>query len=199
MKRKLLAALAGGLCLCLTLTACSPKEVAQDLVVKAVIALGFKEENSDDEEEGNEVYASEGGVVTYPEGMDTNSRFTTLAEGDTLYVHFNGIQNRNTPYFVADSSSVTLTAFATTESTGLLEFKVALWELSDDQTTASYVQGTTVYFKTGGSCYTQTVTGLTPGRKYKVNVSYDSSAYYITGGVTVQGLGGEELTDMGQE
>lgn len=196
MKRKLLAALAAGLCLCLTLTACSPKQVAQDLVVKMVVALGFIEENSDEEDESDEVYATAGGVVTYPEGMDTDSRLTTQVEGDTLYVHFNGIMNRNTPYFVAEGTSVTLTGFATTESTGLLEFKAALWELSDDQSTASYLQGSTVYFKTGGECYTQTVTGLTPGKMYKVSISYDSGSFYITGGLTVQGLGNEELTDI---
>lgn len=199
MKRKLSAAVAVGLCLCLTLTACSPKETAQELLYKLVVAMGFASESDDEEEASTDVYAAEGGVVTYPEGMDTESRFSTMASGDTLYVHFNGIMNRNTPYFTAAGSSVTITAFATTESTGLLEFKGALWELSDDEATTQYVQGSTVYFSTGGGCYTQTITGLTPGKQYKVNISYDSGAYYITGGMTVQGLGGEELNSVEEE
>lgn len=199
MKRRLLAALAVGLCLCLTLTACSPKEVAQELVYKAVVFFGFVEESSDDEEEVEDLKAPAGGVVTFPEGMDTDSRLSTLAEGDTLYVSFKGIQNRNTPYFVAASDRVTITAYATTDSTKYLEFKTALWELSDDQSSTSYVQGSTVYYDIDGSCYTQTVAGLTPGKLYKVNISYDTTAYYVTGGLAIQGLSSEELTDLNDE
>lgn len=195
MKRRLLAALAAGLFLALTLTACSPKEMAQDLVYNAVVFFGFVEE-SEEEEEVVDQMAPAGGVVTFPEGMDTSARLNTMASGDTLYVSFKGIQNRNTPYFVAAGDQVTITAYATTDSTSLLEFKSALWELSDDNTTATYVQNSTVYYTADGSCYTQTVTGLTPGKLYKVTVSYDSSSYYITGGMAVQGLSSEELTSL---
>lgn len=36
---------------------------------------------------------------------------------------------------------------------------------------------------------------------YKVTVSYDSGMYYVTGGMTVTGIGSEELTtiDTGEE
>ena len=61
--------------------------------------------------------------------------------------------NRSSDYFVAASDSVTITAYATTESPSINEFKTAIWELSDDQTKTSYVEGTTVYYKTGGDCY----------------------------------------------
>ncbi len=101
--------------------------------------------------------------------MDTQSRFPTMVSGDTLYIAFNGISNRSTDYFVAASDTVTLTAYATTESATILEFKAALWELSDDQTKTSYLQGSTVYFPTGGECSTYTVSGLTPGKMYKVD------------------------------
>lgn len=194
--KKTLAAVALALCMAFTLTACSPREVLSDVIIKVCVALGFVEEDTGDEEETTDVYAPAGGSVVYPEGMDTESRLTTLVEGDCLYVSFNGIANRNTPYFVASGSSVTITSYATTESTGLLEYKAALWELSDDGTTTRYLPGSTVYYTTGGDCYTQTITGLTPGKKYKVNISYDSGRYYITGGMVIQGVGSEELTDI---
>ena len=119
--------------------------------------------------------------------------------GDTLYIAFNGIQNRSTDYFVAGGDSVTVTAYATTDSATINEFKAAIWELSDDRTQTSYVQGTTVYFATGGECSTATISGLTPGKMYKVYISYDSSSYYITGAMTVTGVGSEEMTTVENE
>ena len=71
-----------------------------------------------------------------------------------------------------------------------------MWELSEDKTTTSYVIGSTVYYTTDGTCYTQTISGLTPGKQYKVNISYDSSIYYVTGGLKIQGLGSETLTTI---
>ena len=143
--------------------------------------------------------AAAGGEVSFPEGMDTTSgKLVTQVEGDTLYVAFNGIANRNTEYFVAGSDTITVTGYATTESTNenYQTFKVAVWELSEDKTTTSYVIGSTVYYTTDGTCYTQTISGLTPGKQYKVNISYDSSIYYVTGGLKIQGLGSETLTTI---
>ena len=195
-------ALALALCLALSLSACSPKQAAKDFVVKAVTVLGFREENANMEDEATEVMATACGDVTFPEGMDTSSgKLVTQASGDTLYVAFNGIANRNTEYFVAGGDSITVTGYATTESTNenYQTFKVAVWQLSDDKATTSYVQGSTVYYTTDGSCYTYTITGLTPGKQYKVNISYDSSIYYVTGGLKIQGLGSEELTTIENE
>lgn len=192
-------ALALALCLALSLSACSPKETAKNLVVKMVTALGFIDGSSGDEDEATQVMATAGGDVTFPEGMDsTSGKLVTQAEGDTLYVAFNGIANRNTDYFVAGSDTITVTGYATTESTNenYQTFKVAVWQLSDDKTTTSYVIGSTVYYTTDGSCYTATISGLTPGKQYKVNISYDSSIYYVTGGLKIQGLGSEELTTI---
>lgn len=192
-------ALALALCMALSLSACSPKEAMKDVIVKACTALGFIDESSGDEEVSTKIMATAGGDVTFPEGMDTTSgKLVTQAEGDTLYVAFNGIANRSTEYFVAAGDSLTITGFATTESTNenYQTFKAALWELSDDKATTNYVQGSTVYYTTDGSCYTYTVSGLTPGKQYKVNISYDSSIYYITGGLKIQGLGSEELTTI---
>lgn len=192
-------ALALALCLALSLSACSPKETMKNLIVKTVTALGFIEEGSGEEEESTDVMAAAGGEVTFPEGMDTTSgKLVTQVDGDTLYVAFNGIANRNTEYFVAGSDTITVTGYATTESTNenYQTFKVAVWELSDDKATTSYVIGSTVYYTTDGTCYTQTISGLTPGKQYKVNISYDSSIYYVTGGLKIQGLGSETLTTI---
>ena len=192
-------ALALALCLALSLSACSPKETMKNLIVKTVTALGFIEEGSGEEEESTDVMAAAGGEVSFPEGMDTTSgKLVTQVEGDTLYVAFNGIANRNTEYSVAGSDTITVTGYATTESTNenYQTFKVAVWELSEDKTTTSYVIGSTVYYTTDGTCYTQTISGLTPGKQYKVNISYDSSIYYVTGGLKIQGLGSETLTTI---
>lgn len=199
MKRKHFAAtLAMALCMALTLTACSPKEVAVDLVYKAVVALGFIEPGDGDEEEvDTRKYAQAGGEITFPEGMDTaESRVVSYVEGDTLYVSFNSIQNKDTVYFIAGSDTVTLTAYATSESTGITKFKTALWELSDDRSKTAYVQGSTVWYPTGGDTSTCQISGLTPGKKYKINISFDSFSYYITGGVKLVGVGSEELTEV---
>lgn len=195
-------ALALALCLALPLTACSPKETMKNMIVGAVTALGFIEPGSDDEEKADRVMAAGGGDVTYPEGMDTtDGRLVSQVEGDTLYVAFNGIQTVNTDYFVAGSDSVTITGFATTESPSenYQVFKVALWELNDDQIKTSYVLDSTTYYTTDGTCYTQTITGLTPGKRYKATISYDSVGYYVTGGIKVVGLGSEELTAVETE
>ena len=192
-------ALALALCLALSLSACSPKQALKDAVVKAVTVLGFRDESAADEEEATKVMATSGGEVTFPEGFDsTSGKLVTQAAGDTLYVAFNGIQNRSTEYFVPAGDSITVTGYATTESTSenYQVFKVAVWQLSDDQATTSYVMGSTVYYTTDGTCYTYTITGLTPGKQYKVNISYDSSKFYVTGGLKIQGLGSEELTTI---
>ena len=192
-------ALALALCLALSLSACSPKQALKDAVVKAVTVLGFRDESAFDEEEATKVMATSGGDVTFPEGFDsTSGKLVTQASGDTLYVAFNGIQNRSTEYFVPAGDSITVTGYATTESTSenYQTFKVAVWQLSDDQATTNYVMGSTVYYTTDGTCYTYTITGLTPGKQYKVNISYDSSIYYVTGGLKIQGLGSEELTTI---
>lgn len=195
-KRIGVAALA--LVLALSLTACSPKDMLGNMILGVADLFGLRSESSNDDE-AEETVATPGGSISFPEGMDTQSRFTTMVSGDTLYIAFNGISNRSTDYFVAASDTVTLTAYATTESATILEFKAALWELSDDQTKTSYLQGSTVYFPTGGECSTYTVSGLTPGKMYKVTVSYDSVSYYITGGMTVTGVGSEQLTSLSDD
>lgn len=195
---KHLAALSLTVVLALSMTACSPKEVAKDMVIKTATMLGLRSEDGGEEEENTLRYAAAGGSVSFPEAMPSEARVNTMVQDGSLYIGFNGIQNRSTSYFVAAGDSVTITAYGETESPKetYQKYKVALWELSDDETTTSYVPESTVYVKTGGDCYTDTITGLTPGKKYKVYISYDSVRFYITGGVRVDGVGSEELTDI---
>ena len=197
--KKRLAALAMAGVMALTLTACSPKEMLSNAILTTATVLGFRDADAGDEDEAPEKKAEAGGSITFPDGMETTGRFVNEVHGDTLYIAFNGIQNRSTDYFVAGGDSVTVTGYATTDSATINEFKAAIWELSDDRTQTSYVQGTTVYFATGGECSTATISGLTPGKMYKVYISYDSSSYYITGAMTVTGVGSEEMTTVENE
>lgn len=199
MKRKqLFAAVAMAVCLCFALTACSPKETLKTVIIKTCTLLGFVEEDSS-EEEDTRVYAEDGGTVTFPEGMDTTeSRFVNYVEGDTLFVAFSRINLSylgSTDFFVAGSDSVTVTSYATTEATreNYMYYKVAVWELADDRSTVSYIPDSTVYFRADGDCRTKTISGLTPGKQYKITLSYDASSVYVTGGFTVSGLGSSDL------
>ena len=190
------------LCLALTLSACSPKETLKKRHRQRLHGAGLHRRRS---VAGGGSQRNDGPGRRrrdLPESMDTSEgKLVTQVEGDTMYVAFNGIQNRNTDYFVAASDSITVTGYATTESTNenYQTFKVALWQLSDDSTTTSYVTGSTIYYPTDGTNYSYTITGLTPGKQYKVNISYDSSSFYVTGGLKVQGLGSEELTAIEEE
>ena len=96
MKRtRTLALLTALVCLCVSLTACSPKEVLKSAILKTTTALGLRQETSDEDEVDDLSYATGGGDVTFPETMDTTaSKLVSEVDGDTLYVAFNGIQNR---------------------------------------------------------------------------------------------------------
>ena len=197
-----LAALAMAVLLAFSLTACSPKQAAQDLVVKMVKAMGLVEE-SDEEDTDTTVKATTGGSVEFPAEMDTSAaRCVTYTADNTLYFSFRAISNRSTDYFVAGSDSMTVTAYATTDASSekYMYFKIALWELSDDKTMTGYVKDSTIYYYADGSSSQYTVTGLTPGKQYKITVSYDNgNMYYITGGLKVAGLGSNELNTYGEE
>ena len=204
MKRtRTLALLTALVCLCVSLTACSPKEVLKSAILKSTTALGLRQETTDEDEVDNLTYATAGGDVTFPETMDsTASKLVTEVDGDTMYVAFNGIQNRSTDYFVAGSDSLTVTGYATTEASSekYMYFKIAFWELSDDKTMTSYVPDSTIYYCADGADYQYNVTGLTAGRQYKITISYDNgNKYYVTGGLKVEGLGSTELNTYGDD
>ena len=181
-----LAALAMAVLLAVSLTACSPKEWAQNVVVHLVHKLGLVEE-SDEEDTDTTTKAPAGGSVEFPAEMDTDSaRVVTYPVDDTLYVSFNGIANRSTEYFVAGGDSMTVTGYASTEasSENYMYFKIAFWELSDDKTMTSYVPDSTIYFRADEADYQYTITGLTAGKQYKITISYDNgNKYYVTDGL----------------
>ena len=161
-----LAALAMAVLLAVTLTACSPKQVAQDMVVHLVHKLGLVEE-SDEDDTDTTTKAPAGGSVELPAETDTTAaRVVTYPVEDTLYVSFNGIANRSTEYFVAGGDSMTVTGYATTEASNekYMYFKIAFWELSDDKTMTSYVPDSTIYYCADGADYQYNVTGLTAGK-----------------------------------
>ena len=196
------AALVLAAVLALSLTACSPKEVASNLILKTADLLGLREEGSDDDE-ADEIVAQPGGEVNFPDGLqDTSVHWNQQVQDGTLYVAFNSIQNRNTEYFVAGGDSMTVTGYATTEASSerYMYFKIAFWELSDDKTMTSYVPGSTIYYYADGSASQYTVTGLTAGKQYKITISYDNgNKYYVTGGLKVEGLGSAELNTYGDD
>lgn len=184
--------------LAFTLTACDPMQTARDMVVSMVRGLGLVAEPVDDE--AAELHAEQGGSITFPEGMDTSNHFNTLLQDGTLYIEFDGISvNRlgNTDYFTAAGNSVTITGYGATDEslTSIDSYKVALWELSEDSTRATYVQGSTIYidFSADETCYSHVVNGLTAGRRYKATISFDSSVAEAVGGVTISGLTNDEL------
>lgn len=194
--RVLALILAAGMAL--TMTACSPKQVAQDLLVNLVHAMGLGSTGST--EDTSRVYASQGGSIAFPEGFDPNGSFHTLLDNGQLYIGFNDISlNKlgNTDYFTAAGDSVTLTGYGSTDTnaTSMDSYKVALWELSDDNASTTYVPGSTVYitFSTDETCYTYTITGLTPGKRYKACVTFDSTQAFATGAVVISGLTDDAL------
>lgn len=178
----------------LALTACSPKKVAQDMVIGMVQALGFTTAD-EEEDEATETMATEGGSITYPEGFDASGTNALLQDG-TLYLSFKDMQYYSTDFFTPAGDTVTVTSYGSIDATtSYTAYKVALWELSEDGTTTSYVAGSTVYFTISSdeTCYTYDIGGLTPGKKYKARVSFDSTVARVTGGMTISGLTDDAL------
>ncbi len=178
----------------LALTACSPKKVAQDMVIGMVRALGFTTAD-EEEDEATETMATEGGSITYPEGFDASGTNALLQDG-TLYLSFKDMQYYSTDFFTPAGDTVTVTSYGSIDATtSYTAYKVALWELSEDGTTTSYVAGSTIYFTISSdeTCYTYDIGGLTPGKKYKARVSFDSTVARVTGGMTISGLTDDAL------
>lgn len=178
----------------LALTACSPKKVAQDMVIGMVQALGFTTAD-EEEDEATETMATEGGSITYPEGFDASGTNALLQDG-TLYLSFKDMQYYSTDFFTPAGDTVTVTSYGSIDATtSYTAYKVALWELSEDGTTTSYVAGSTIYFTISSdeTCYTYDIDGLTPGKKYKARVSFDSTVARVTGGMTISGLTDDAL------
>lgn len=195
------AALGLALALGMSLSACSVDEMRDklsDVIVDMAVRFGFVGERTD-EDEVSRREGTPGGSIEFPEDFvnEGESMVSMLREG-VLYVDFRSITNKATEYFVATADSVTVTIYATssnTEAETPPTYKMAVWELTEDTTATAYVDGSTVYLPAAGegACYTATVSGLTPGRRYKINLSYDSTYYKVSGRMTVSPVSDEDL------
>ena len=81
---------------------------------------------------------------------------------------------------------VTITGYGTAE--GTQRYKVSVWQKVAGG--AQYVNGSTYYIKTDGQNYRCVISGLDPAASYRLTISYDSSRYYLYGGLKVEGIAG---------
>ena len=95
---------------------------------------------------------------------------------------FNGIWSRQTSYFTVPSGTLSIMGCGTAE--GTQRFKVAVWKKVDGG--AEYVTDSTYYIHTDGTDYRCTISGLDPAASYRLTISYDSSRYYLYGGLKVE-------------
>lgn len=117
---------------------------------------------------------------------DPSAKYATAAVNSCLNIVFNGIWSRQTDYFTAPNGVITVTGYGTAE--GTQKYKIAIWRKVDGG--AQYVDGSTYYIKTDGQNYRCSIGGLDPAASYRLTISYDSSRYYLYGGLKVEGIAG---------
>lgn len=117
---------------------------------------------------------------------DASAKYASAAVNGSLNLVFNGIWSRQTDYFTAPNGVITITGYGTAE--GTQKYKIALWRKVDGG--AQYVDGSTYYIKTDGQNYRCSIGGLDPAASYRLTISYDSSRYYLYGGLKVEGIAG---------
>ena len=117
---------------------------------------------------------------------DGSAKYASAAVNGSLNLVFNGIWSRQTDYFTVPGGSLTITGYGTAE--GTQKYKIALWRKVDGG--AQYVDGSTYYIKTDGQNYRCSIGGLDPAASYRLTISYDSSRYYLYGGLKVEGIAG---------
>lgn len=129
-------------------------------------------------------------LTTDPLGLegiaDPSAKYATAAVNSCLNIVFNGIWSRQTDYFTAPNGVITVTGYGTAE--GTQKYKIAVWRRVDGG--AQYVDGSTYYIKTDGQNYRCSIGGLDPAASYRLTISYDSSRYYLYGGLKVEGIAG---------
>lgn len=129
-------------------------------------------------------------LTTDPLGLegiaDPSAKYATAAVNSCLNIVFNGIWSRQTDYFTAPNGVITVTGYGTAE--GTQKYKIAVWRKVDGG--AQYVDGSTYYIKTDGQNYRCSIGGLDPAASYRLTISYDSSRYYLYGGLKVEGIAG---------
>ena len=117
---------------------------------------------------------------------DSSAKFATATADGCLYAVFNGIWSRQTDYFTVPGGSLTITGYGTAE--GTQRYKISVWQKVAGG--AQYVNDSTYYFKTDGQNYRCVISGLDPAASYRLTISYDSSRYYLYGGLKVEGIAG---------
>ena len=117
---------------------------------------------------------------------DTSAKYATAMANGSLNIVFNGIWSRQTDYFTVPGGSLTITGYGTAE--GTQRYKVSVWQKVAGG--AQYVNGSTYYIKTDGQNYRCVISGLDPAASYRLTISYDSSRYYLYGGLKVEGIAG---------
>lgn len=129
-------------------------------------------------------------LTTDPLGLegiaDPSAKYATAAVNSCLNIVFNGIWSRQTDYFTAPNGVITVMGYGTAE--GTQKYKIAVWRKVDGG--AQYVDGSTYYIKTDGQNYRCSIGGLDPAASYRLTISYDSSRYYLYGGLKVEGIAG---------
>ena len=178
MKKQLLALLLAAV-MVLSLTGCKEtlKKVAQKVT-------GHSEEV---QEEDTTRWAEATTDPLIIQGIaDASAKYATATADGCLYAVFNGIWSRNTGYFTVPGGSVNIMACGTAE--GTQRYKVSVWQKVAGG--AQYVNGSTYYIKTDGQNYRCVISGLDPAASYRLTISYDSSRYYLYGGLKVEGIAG---------
>lgn len=138
------------------------------------------------QEEDTTRWAEATGEDLMLEGIpDASAKYTSAMVNGSLNIVFNGIWSRKTDYFAAPNGTLTITGYGAAE--GTQKFKVAVWQKIDGG--VQYVPDSTYYFKTDGTNYRCTISGLDPAAIYRLTISYDSSRYYLYGGLKVEGVG----------
>lgn len=115
---------------------------------------------------------------------DPSAKYAAAAVNSCLNIVFNGIWSRQTDYFTVPGGSLTITGYGTAE--GTQRYKISVWQKVAGG--AQYVNDSTYYFKTDGQNYRCVISGLDPAASYRLTISYDSSRYYLYGGLKVEGI-----------
>ncbi len=138
------------------------------------------------QEEDTTKWADPTGQELMLEGItDASAKYTSAVVNGSLNIVFNGIWTRKTDYFSVPGGTLTISGYGAAE--GTQKFKIAVWQKVDGGT--QYVPDSTYYFKTDGTNYSCVVSGLDPNASYRLTISYDSSRYYLYGGLKVEGIG----------
>lgn len=137
------------------------------------------------QEEDTTKWADPTGQDLMLEGItDASAKYTSAVVNGSLNIVFNGIWTRKTDYFTVPGGTLTITGYGAAE--GTQKFKVAVWQKVDGGT--QYVPDSTYYIKTDGTNYSCVISGLDPAASYRLTISYDSSLYYLYGGLKVEGI-----------